>query len=343
MPARSDRIATTIQINSLCARQHGAVSAAQLAELGLTRKAIRHRVEVGELEIARHGVYVLPASSPTLSHRLTVALLSMTSARRAPDLIAATGYTALTLYGLAPERDTIELVERGELRRSQANFVVHQSNTLAPEDIVYIAGVPVVSAAFAIVAVSGRLTELALRGLVRDALATGVATLTQFSDALDRHGPASTRQWSLLRQIVAVRMQAQLLDAAESVLEERVITWLTDEGFTDFVLQHEVVTSRGTRRVDIAFVDRKVAVEVDGHRFHSTAERFHDDRKRDLELRVAGWDLLHVSAATTKDEFVGALRMALGQRWHGSLAPRIDIDAGHRPHSGRPRRDSWSS
>jgi very-short-patch-repair endonuclease len=179
---------------------------------------------------------------------------------------------------------------------------------------------------------------LALRGLVRDAINSGAVSLNELDDALERHGPASTRQWALLRQIVSSRMQTELLDEAESALEERVIGWLTGEEITGFVLQHEIVTSRGLRRVDIAFPERKVGVEIDGHRFHSSPERFHDDRKRDLELRLEGWDMLHVSAATTKEEFTSALRMALGQRWHGSLAPRIDVEAGHRPHGNSWRR-----
>ncbi|TQR83819.1 DUF559 domain-containing protein [Mycobacterium hodleri] len=44
--------------------------------------------------------------------------------------------------------------------------------------------------------------------------------------------------------------------------------------------------------VDFAFVGPKVAVEIDGLAFHSDADDFHRDRKRQNAIALAGWQVL---------------------------------------------------
>src|SRR3954465_10231812 len=46
-------------IDALAENQHGVVSRAQLSELGLGRRAIGHRIEVGRLYRVHRGVYAI--------------------------------------------------------------------------------------------------------------------------------------------------------------------------------------------------------------------------------------------------------------------------------------------
>lgn len=45
-------------------------------------------------------------------------------------------------------------------------------------------------------------------------------------------------------------------------------------------------------RIDVAFPKQKVAIEVDGLAFHSEAEDFHADRKRQNAIALLGWQVL---------------------------------------------------
>lgn len=48
----------------------------------------------------------------------------------------------------------------------------------------------------------------------------------------------------------------------------------------------------GKYRIDFADVDRKIAIELDGHAYHSDKEAFEKDRVRERELEEAGWRVL---------------------------------------------------
>jgi very-short-patch-repair endonuclease len=47
--------------------------------------------------------------------------------------------------------------------------------------------------------------------------------------------------------------------------------------------------------VDIAWIDRRVIVELDGYRYHGTRLAFERDRSKDAALQVAGYRVLRVT------------------------------------------------
>jgi very-short-patch-repair endonuclease len=47
--------------------------------------------------------------------------------------------------------------------------------------------------------------------------------------------------------------------------------------------------------IDFFWPDHGVAVEIDGYAFHSTRDRFEDDRKRDRRLRKAGITVIRIT------------------------------------------------
>ena len=63
---------------------------------------------------------------------------------------------------------------------------------------------------------------------------------------------------------------------------------LRDGGVTGWVLGHPF----GPWKIDLAFPERKVAVEVDGWAWHVDADRFRADRRKQNALVRAGWDPL---------------------------------------------------
>ncbi len=45
-------------------------------------------------------------------------------------------------------------------------------------------------------------------------------------------------------------------------------------------------------KVDVGFPKQTVAIEIDGFAFHSNSEDFHQDRKRQNAIALAGWQVL---------------------------------------------------
>jgi very-short-patch-repair endonuclease len=80
--------------------------------------------------------------------------------------------------------------------------------------------------------------------------------------------------------------------------------------------QYRVQIGNRWRRVDLAYPELKLAIEVDGWAHHGEARSgFDADRVRDNELEILGWDRLHFTSAFTDkqiSETVAAKLAALG-------------------------------
>ncbi|WP_339063542.1 DUF559 domain-containing protein [Tepidibacillus marianensis] len=59
---------------------------------------------------------------------------------------------------------------------------------------------------------------------------------------------------------------------------------------------HNIVTQypMGKYRIDIAFPQYKIAIECDGHQFHSSKEAKERDKRKDKLLRSKGWKVIRI-------------------------------------------------
>ncbi len=78
--------------------------------------------------------------------------------------------------------------------------------------------------------------------------------------------------------------------AQSELLAQRI---LQRAGLTGFRANFEVSDQQGLiGYIDIAFVDRKIAIEIDGYMWHSERARFQHDRRRQNRLTNLGWQVL---------------------------------------------------
>jgi very-short-patch-repair endonuclease len=73
----------------------------------------------------------------------------------------------------------------------------------------------------------------------------------------------------------------------------------------------------GRLEVDFLWLDEKVIVETDGYRYHRGRAAFEDDRRRDLQLRSSGFDVVRLTYRQVTDEptrVIASLRQALSGR-----------------------------
>jgi very-short-patch-repair endonuclease len=82
------------------------------------------------------------------------------------------------------------------------------------------------------------------------------------------------------------------------------------------VCQHEVREGgRVLARVDFAYPDLRIAIEVDGYRWHSGRARWERDLGRRNDLTALGWRVVHVTSsdlAHRPDRIVRMIAQALG-------------------------------
>ena len=86
----------------------------------------------------------------------------------------------------------------------------------------------------------------------------------------------------------ARRLLQAASDGARSEAERLLVKLLREAGITGWRTNYPV----GGYEVDVAFPGQKVAIEADGWAFHSDREAFQDDRERQNNIALLGWQVL---------------------------------------------------
>ncbi len=261
----------------LAARQHGAVSFAQLGLLSMGRGAIQHRVAHARFYRRHRGVYLVmaPAIAPPLACLMAAVLAC--SGR------AVVGHrSAAWLWGFVPAPpDRVEVTVDAASVWQVAGIVKHRDR-LQRREVTRRRGIPVTSAARTLIDYAGDATPAELERAVekarRDRLVSSRGLRTALRRAprgrgagleavLDsRQGPVLTRSEAEVRFVELVRA-AQLSRPEHNV---RV----------------------GRFEVDTLWREEGLVVEIDGYAFHSGRAAFERDRSRDAELQAAGLRVL---------------------------------------------------
>ena len=261
---------------ALAARQHGAVTTAQLASAGLSRDAIAHRVRVGWLRRLHRGVYLVgPLTGPFT--REMAALLACGFERS-----ALSHATAGARWGLLPERPatTVHVSVDRNLRHHDG-VRVHRV-ALEPDDVTRRDGLRLTSPARTLLDVAALLPERELMRAVEQAQILRLISRAELLTLL-----AGRRSAALRRAIESETEPALTRSEAESRLLELVRKARLPSPRTNVKV--------GAYEVDALWPDRRLIVEVDGFAFHSTRAAFERDRLRDANLHAAGHRVMRVT------------------------------------------------
>jgi hypothetical protein len=135
-----------------------------------------------------------------------------------------------------------------------------------------------------------RFTEL--RRALAEAEYLRLVTLDEIESVLGRGRPGS----AALR--AALECHRPELARTKSILEEKFVL-LCERGY---LLLPELNVWVAGHLVDAVWFDQKIVVELDGHAAHNTPTAMEDDRRRDLELRAAGFTVLRYTWAQVTQE-----------------------------------------
>jgi Protein of unknown function (DUF559)/AbiEi antitoxin C-terminal domain len=223
-----------------------------------------------------------------MDHRAWCAAVALTM----PAGAAMGGLSAAYLWGadvLARDARVSVVVPRDRRMRLDSRVAVRYT-TLARDDVVMLAGLPVTSperTAFDLGRHGPRVAALiAMDAILRQRIVKPEAVETLAHERCRWPGVPLLKEVLLLTEPLA-----------ESPMESRLRLLVVDAGLPPPVAQHEVRSARGhfIGRVDLAWRELRLALEYEGDH-HREPDQFRRDVTRLNALRAAGWTVLRFTA-----------------------------------------------
>lgn len=260
-------------------RQHGVFARNQLTAAGWTSQRIRTYVTLGRFVQHSEDVFSLAGAPLTAKGELWAAYLT-----GGPGAVVV-GPSALALHGRSdwPARPWIAVPTHRHLG-TQPFMAIRQRRPV--EQLTRIRGILTSGLDESLVTCLRLLPRKEARALLHRALREGWADPDRL--ALAARISAGQRGAPQIRSLAA-----EARTGAHSEGERRLISLLKDSGLTGFVANHRVRDALGLIGIiDVAFPERRLAIEFDGQAFHIDADAFQRDRTRQNRLVAAGWTVL---------------------------------------------------
>lgn len=283
---------------AVAAAQHGVITLGQVRAAGMTPAMAATRVRSGVWVRVHPGTYRVRGAPETWRQRVVAACLAGDG--------AASHDTALALLlGWAREPLPVEITVPATRRPRLCGVVVHRARRLEEGDLARVDGIRVTRAHRTLLDVAGRYEPDELERLLDEVLRRG-ASPDRLRERL-RDPAARTRKGAgTLRELVEHRCGDERV--TESDLETGFLQLLRRFRVPRPVSQHEVRHSgRLVARVDFAYPESRVALELDGYRWHAGRTRFDADRTRQNALEALGWTVLRFTWRDVHDRPEGTV------------------------------------
>jgi Transcriptional regulator, AbiEi antitoxin len=278
-------------------RQKGLVTHQQALACGMTAETVRHRVETGAWSEIRRGVYIVGGAPPTWEQTLLAVTLPF------EDCWIDLG-TAARLWDMrhAPEVDAIEVLRPYGRYRRLDGVIAHRSRIIVPSDVTHHRGIPVTSRARTIVDCSARLDVAQTGKLIDDAMRVDKRTLEEVRACFVRLSSGGRRRRRSIRSALMFRIPGY--DPGESDLELVALRTIIAAGLPIPVQQHRIVLNGKRCRIDLAYPDLKIAIELQSWSWHGGRESFDDDKARMSDLTAIGWRTLEITSRHSPEDIV---------------------------------------
>jgi hypothetical protein len=270
--------AADAQIAVVAGRQHGNVTRQQLLAIGLDRNAITHRLKTGRLFRVHAGVYSVGRRPTTPLEHATAAVLAC-----GPDA-ALSHRSAALLWGFlkgllsAPFDVTVP----GD--RRPPGIRVHRSAVLTRRDLRRHFGIRVTSPGRTLLDCAPALRDKQLTRAVNDAQLARYVHLSDLADAIERF----PRHAGAARLATFVDIPRGL---TRSDLEDAFVAFCER-----FALPCPHVNAKlAGYEVDALFEPEKLIVELDSYEFHRGRAAFEQDRDRDADTLLAGYETMRIT------------------------------------------------
>lgn len=276
--------ASDAEIARLARRQHHCFSRTQAAEVGFSAKQMRHRMTSGVWLAPHRDVFMIAGAAPTLRSRAMAATLAL------PGSAAALA-TAMQLRneGDLPEGLIHVLRQHGRSHRL-GGVRLHQTRRLPSHHVTSIEGIPITTRARTLFDLGARVDPRRLGRLVDDGIRSRRVAIDDigavFAELAHPRRPGSKTMATVLD-----RRAGSPVDMSE--LERRFHELLhrfgVAVGIAEYPAPWRPMWPGHAARVDMAYVEEHVVVELDGRSYHTRLEQFENDRRRDQFAVASGW------------------------------------------------------
>jgi hypothetical protein len=314
MPLNADR---ERQVVEFADGQGGAITWRQINELAMGWEGVDSRMERGLMRRATHGVYELArgGADPWMRRAVVVRLAI-------PQAVFSHGSAAFLLeLGLTTSPMIEVTVPHGcHITRRLEDLVVYRTRHLPAQQTVQRRGLLVTSPPRTFIDIAAHVPYDQLRNALDDALVRGLVRHHQIKALLrDPHTRCRPGSDALRRMLIP---WDQVMSAGGgrpgSVAEIDVLRFVLDAGIPMPVPQYKVLDGeRLLAKLDFAWPKEKVAVEVDGFRYHSSPRARAHDARRDHMMGARGWLIIRITPAGLAEApqaFLDNLRSYLAAR-----------------------------
>ncbi|MCW2541451.1 MAG: hypothetical protein JWN95_3176 [Frankiales bacterium] len=277
------RIGQNLVMNwfAIARRQNGVVSHSQLVAAGLSHGELDSMVRRGELKPLYPGTYLHGSLTPTYPQRLRAASLWAD-----PAVVSHHSAARLLMLPVDVSTTVIHLtVDDRRYRRTPSGIDLHRV-PVGPGEITSVRGLRVTTRVRSLVDLCRAESPALARNLADRGIQLGWIEPSDLVRSVAAH-PGRTGNTQLRAILAGIEPGAH----AES---ERVFhRLLRNAGVRGWRAQHRVRVRGRTCRIDVAFPEQRLAIEIDGRRYHDElSDRFEDDRARQNALVAAGWRVL---------------------------------------------------
>ena len=291
-------------IARMAARQHGLVTRPQALSCGATPTMIRWRLDIGRWERVFRAVYRIAGSPAGWRQDAMAACLHMDavlSCRAAAALFAISAVTNPAITVTVSEH-------RNRSRRSGINVRESTLGVPAAERTV-VDYIPVTKPARLLQDLAATEDREFVSLCLDDALRKRLVSISFLNRWVAQPQRAHRKGIRVLRLLVQERSST---GPTESALESRFLRLVGASRLPAPRSQYGVFDEgRFVARVDFAYPDHRLAIEVDGFRHHDTRLTFDRERARGNALEALGWRVLRVTAAHDPETVAIWIRRAL--------------------------------
>jgi very-short-patch-repair endonuclease len=267
-------------------RAHGILSFRDLLEAGVTSEGIDRRLKGGTLHRIYPATYRLPGAPATWRQALWAAR------KWAGDDCVFSHRSGLLLMGLAGATDAVlEMTVTRRVKSPDRRLLLHYTRRDPFADAIEVEGLPVTSAGRTILDSAAVARKWQVEAALDDGLRRKLFTVDDMWRILTKSGGRGRKGSALLRALLEERSDGRA--RSHSVLEINLDGVLRNSVVPAYFRQFEVMTKSGVPAdVDFAWPEAKLAVEVDGYRWHSGRRQWQSDLERQNALAEVGWLVL---------------------------------------------------
>jgi len=258
------------------ADQDGVVDIAQLYALGFSYEQVRQRVRRGRLHEIYRGVYAVGHRRLTIRGWLRAALL----AGGAHAFLSHRTAAAVRCGGRVQLRRIELTVPSGHTPpRREPGLVFHRTtNPIDPREVSPVAGLAASTIPRILVELSRQASEYEIRELLAESVRTAQFDPEALEAAIQRH---SSRPG--VRKLKRIADYYRPLPDCKSEFERE---WDREHARRPEIPPCERNVKLGIWEVDCHWPEQRVALELDGRRFHSAQQDFERDRRKDTALQL---------------------------------------------------------